>query len=297
MNLPVWRSLLFVPANKPAFVESCLRRGADGVILDLEDAVLPEHKPEARACVRAAAARIRAAGLDVLVRINQPLRLAAADLEATIGPDVDAIVLPKAQGAQHVALVAEAMEELERTAGVPAGRTRIVAMIEDPGALARAQEIASAPRVAAITVGAEDFSVAMGMVPEEDGLYLPNVLAVAAARAAGVLPIGYLASVALLDDLERYRAVVRRSRALGLAGGFCIHPRQVPVLNEEFAPAPKDLEYAARVIQAAGDAAQAGAGAFRLDGRMVDRPIVERARALLARQAAIEARAARSPAP
>ncbi len=293
MTLPLWRSLLFVPALNETFVQSSLRRGADGIILDLEDSILPEQKAQARRQVEAAASLIHAAGISVLVRINAPLRLAVPDLEASIGPCVDAIVVPKAQGAQHLALLGEAMGELELAAGMALGATRVVAMVEDAAALAQMQALATAPRVVGLTLGAEDFSVSMDMQPTADALYVPNVLAVAAARAAGILPIGYLGSVAQMDDLDEYRVMVRRSRGLGFRSGFCIHPRQVGILNEEFSPGAQELARAQEIIDAFEQSARTGAGAFRLNGRMIDKPVVDRAKAVLEQQAAIAARATR----
>jgi citrate lyase subunit beta/citryl-CoA lyase len=291
---PVWRSLMFVPVTNAKFVGGAGRHGADGIILDLEDSIPPGEKAGARRLVRDAARAIRATGPDVLVRVNQPLRLIAEDLEATVSPDVAAIVLPKTLGAEHLVLVDELVGGIEERQRLKLGHTKIIAMIETAGAISRMHEIAAAQRVIGLIVGGEDLSFALGMEPTPDGLYVPNVLAVAAARAAGKLPFGYAGSVALIDDLSTYRVIVRRAAELGFVGGFCIHPAQVPVLNEEFAPKAADITAAREIVAAFAKATAEGSGVFRHRGRMIDRPVVARAEALLSRAALIAEKSARS---
>jgi len=293
--LPVWRSMLFVPALNDRFIEGAPRRGADCIQIDLEDSIPPDLKDKARDRVAAVAGALSVQGLDVVVRINRPWRIAIRDLEASVGPHVTAINLPKVPNAAHVRAVGEILAELEQAAGLPVGHTGIVAMIETAEGLLDIAAIAAAPRVVAITVGAEDLSVSMGMEPVEDALYVPNVQAVAAARAAGVLPIGYVGSVANFSDLDAYRRTVERARALGFAGGFCIHPDQVPILNAAFSPRPDEVAAAHELI-AAYEAAQAqGRGAIAFKGAMVDQPVIDRARLLLQRHAAVEERLSRKP--
>ncbi len=287
---PVWRSLMFVPATNAKFVAGAGRHGADGIILDLEDSIPPTEKATARGLVRDAARAIRAAGPEVLVRVNQPLGLIADDLWAVVSQDVAAIVLPKTLGAEHLALVDELLDEIEENRGLAPGHTKIIAMIETAGAMSRMAEIAASRRVLGLIVGSEDLSHALGMEPTPDSLYVPNVLAVAAARAAGKLPFGYAGSIALIDDLAAYRAVVRRAAGLGFVGGFCIHPAQVKVLNEEFAPKAEEIEAARELVAAFAAAKAEGAGAFRHRGRMIDRPIVARAEALLKRARCVAAK-------
>jgi citrate lyase subunit beta/citryl-CoA lyase len=145
-KLPVWRSLLFVPVNVERYVEKAHERGADAIQLDLEDSVPLAEKAHARTLVAEAAARVRRGGADVVVRINRPWRMALRDLEASVGPDVDAIALPKVAGAQHVRLVAEVLDELERERGLEPGRTKLICMIETADAFFHAHEVAAAPR-------------------------------------------------------------------------------------------------------------------------------------------------------
>lgn len=291
MTLPVWRSMLFVPALNDRFIEGAPRRGADCIQIDLEDSIPPEYKDKARDRAAPVAAALAAQGIDVVVRINRPWRLAIRDLEAAVGPHVTAINLPKVPNAAHVRAVGEILDELELAAGLPVGHTRLVVMIETAEGLLEMPGIAAAsPRVVALTVGAEDLSVSMGMQPVEDALYLPNVQAVAAARAAGILPIGYVGTVASYADRDAFRRTAERARDLGFAGGFCIHPDQVAILNAAFSPRAEDVEAAHEVIAAYATAQAAGRGAIAFKGQMVDQPVIDRARLLLQRHAAVEAR-------
>lgn len=289
--LPVWRSMLFVPVNVDRFVDKAHARGADAIQVDLEDSIPPAEKAAARRLVQGVAEKVARGGSDVLVRINRPWRDALADLEASVSPRVHGLALPKVESADHVRMIAEVVGELERERGMAVGSTKLVAMIETAGAFFRMEEIARAdPRVVGLTLGAEDFALSVGMLPEADGLLYPTVQVVIAARAAGILPLGFVGTVADYQDLDRFREIVRRSRRLGFLGASCIHPGQVRVLNEEYRPSPEEVAHARRVTEGYETALAAGTAAFELDGRMVDVPIVQRARALLARDEAIRER-------
>ena len=294
-ELPVWRSLLFVPVNVPRFVEGASRRGADAIVLDLEDSVLPQDKAAARAAVPAAAAAVGRAGADVLVRINAPLRLAVRDIEAAVCSDVACLMLPKIESADQLRRLAALVDEIEHERGLPPGHTRLFALIETCEGYFHMREIAAAhPRVVALSVGSEDFSASAGMVPDAQALLLPKQEMVFAARAVGVLPLGHIGSVSPLSASEEFLAAARRARALGSTGAVTVHPAQVPLLNQAFSASAEELGAAQRLVQAFELAAAAGQGAIRFEGQMVDIALVQRARALLSRQAAIERRAARS---
>ncbi len=292
-NLPVWRSLLFVPVTQQRFVDGAARRGADGIILDLEDAVAASEKDRARTLVPKAAATVSRGGADVIVRINRPLRMTVRDLEAVVGPGVQAVALPKADSADHVKLVAEVIDELEAERGLLHGHTKMLAMVETADALFRIHEIAKgSPRLVALNLGAEDFAMSAGMPPTAEGLFMPKQMCVFAARAAGIMPMGFVGTVAEFHDLDAFRETVRRSRRLGFVGASVIHPSQIQILNEEFRPGRDEVDHAARVVAAYDKALADGVGAVTVDGKMIDVPVVERARELLARDAAIAAREA-----
>src|SRR5438105_1569755 len=290
-DLPVWRSLLFVPETQRRFVDGAAKRGADAIILDLEDSVAASEKERARGLVPEAAHIVSRGGADVVVRLNRPMRMTVRDLEAVIGSGVKAVALPKAESAQHVQLVAETIDELEAERGIPLGTTKMLAMVETASAFFHIAEIAKAhPRLVGLNLGAEDFALSAGMLPEAEGLFMPKQMCVFAARAAGIMPLGFVGTVAEFHDLDRFRDTVRRSRRLGFIGASVIHPSQVAILNEEFRPGAAEIDHASRVVAAYDKALAEGVGAVTVDGKMIDVPVVERARLLLEREAAIAAR-------
>lgn len=281
---PVWRSMLYVPVNVARFVERAADRGADAIILDLEDSIGPADKESARGLLATALPIAGRGGADVLVRVNRPWRLLVRDLEATVIPGVTALALPKIESAEHVQAVAEIVDELEAERGMTAGQVRFIPMIETASGFFRIDAIARAhPRVAAITIGAEDLALSLGMVPEAEGLFYPKQQAVFAARAAGVLPLGFIGTVADYQDLDKFRATLVRSRRIGFEGAACIHPSGVPILNEVFSPSAEEIDRARRMVAAYDAALAAHKGAAVFEGRMIDIPVVERARRLLAR--------------
>lgn len=293
-SMPLWRSLLYVPANVERFVNRAMSSGADAIQLDLEDGVAPSEKDSARLLVQGLAARIAASGSDVIVRINRPLGLAVRDIEAGVCPSVKALSLPKVESAEHVRLLSETVAEAELRTGMPLGATRLIVGIESPRAWHDMMGIASAdPRVVAMLLGSEDFASAVGMTTAPENLLGPKQAMVIAAAAAGVLPLGLVGSFANYRDTEAFRAMVLRSRAIGFRGSSCIHPDQVPLLNEGFSPSEGEVTKARAVVLAFDEAVQSGTGAVGLDGAMLDLPVVERARAVLALQARIEARLVR----
>jgi citrate lyase subunit beta/citryl-CoA lyase len=224
-----------------------------------------------------------------------PLGLAIPDIEACISPAIAALALPKVMGPDHIRLLSEHVAECEERQGMEVGTTRFIAMVETAEAYFRMEAIAKADsRVVALTLGAEDFATSVGMAPEPEFLFGPKQTMLIAAAAAGVLPMGFVGSIAEFRDVEAFRATIRRSRKMGFRGSGAIHPNQVKVMNEEFAPHANEVEYARRVVDAYAEAYRQGRGAVTLDGRMIDVPIVERAQALLDWQAALDERLQRA---
>jgi citrate lyase subunit beta/citryl-CoA lyase len=287
----VWRSLLYVPAHVGRFVEKAHLRGADCIQLDLEDSVPPAEKPTARAVIAAAAPKVRRGGADVLVRINAPLALAVTDIEAAVCPGVDGLVLTKLRGPDHVRLLDELVGEREQAAGLAAGSLCLLLLVETPEALPQAAAIASAsPRAVAMSLGAEDFATAIGAEPTEEALALPRQMVLHAARAAGLMPLGLLGTLADFADPAAFHAMAVRSCRAGFEGASCINPTQVAPLNAAFTPTDDEVAYARRVVAADAEARAQGRGAVALDGRMIDVPVVRRAERLLARAEAIRRR-------
>lgn len=294
-DLPVWRSLMFVPVNVDKFVKTGADRGADGIILDLEDSVAPSQKNHARTLIADAIPQVARKGADVLVRVNRPWRMMVRDIETAVIPGIAALVLTKVDSPEHVLAVAEMVDELEAERGLPAGSMKFYVLVESTRGFFRMEEIARChPRIVGMSLGSEDFAADAGMQAEPEGLFYPKQRMLFAARAAGIMPMGFVGSIADFRDQDAFRAIVRRSRRLGFVGASAIHPLQIEVLNQEFSPDPVEVERAERMI-AAYDAAYAqGLGAVRFEGAMIDVPVVNRARTVLRRAAAIRGRVERA---
>ena len=289
--LPTWRSLLFVPVLAERFVAKAHTRGADALILDLEDSIVPANKAAARAAVAAAVPRVaqggpEGRGADVVVRINRPLDLAVPDIAAAVMPGVAALMLPKVMGPEHVRLLAELVSDREAALGMPIGHTRFLVLIEEPAALPHLFAIAAEPRMAGMSVGGEDMATELGATPSADSMYVFAMQGLAACRAAGILPMGSMGQLAQIDDLDSYRAGLKRGRALGFTTAACIHPAHVPIINEEYGASAAELDRARRLLAAFDAAVAAGEGAVAFEGSMIDLPVVTRARRLLARAVA-----------
>jgi len=293
LSFPVWRSLMFVPVNVLKYVDRAHTRGADVILLDLEDSVPLQEKAEARRLVPEAAEKVSRWGSQVAVRINRPWRLAVRDLEAVICPGVHALALPKVRNPEHILAIAEIVDELETEQKMELGATSFIPMIESPGALLQAEKIAAAhERVRALTIGAEDLSRSMDTKPDRDVLAYPAQRVAIAARAAGVLPLGFAGTVAQFRDLEAFRATIQHARRLGFLGALCIHPDQVPILNDEFRPTGEEVAYATKVITVYEEALHEGRGSIEVDGKMIDIPVVQRFQAIVDRDKAIKEREA-----
>jgi citrate lyase subunit beta/citryl-CoA lyase len=271
-------SLLYVPGNAPRFLAKAGERQADVIIIDLEDAVPEAAKSEARDGLREWVPKIRSAGSQVFVRINHTDRL-LDDAEAASRAGADALYIPKVNSADLLTQLAARMTALE------ANRPPIsfVPLIEDMRGLFEVRAIAHAPRVIAVTAGGEDLATAMGAEPTPEVLRYPKLMIHYAAKEAGVLSFGMLRTTVDYADQEALRAAALEARRFGFDGASCIHPSAVPILNACFSPTAAELEWASKVVDANDKNAAAGRGAFLLDGKFIDAPIVERARRLLKR--------------
>jgi citrate lyase subunit beta / citryl-CoA lyase len=294
--LPVWRSLLYVPATIEKYIDKAHTYGADCIQLDLEDSVPRSEKARAREAIAHAVHRLRERGVDVVVRINRPLAMAVRDIEAAVSGDVTGLNISKVQSAAHLRLLDELVGEIEESRGIAIGHTRFIAMIETAEAFFDMPRIArSTKRLVAMSLGSEDFALNVGMRPTAETLLMPKQQMILAAATAGLMPLGFIHSVSDYQDLEAFRVMVRRSREFGFVGATCVHPSQVPIVNEAYSPLAGEVDEARRIVAESRVAESTGRGAFALDGSMIDRPIVSRAQRLLDRHAAIEARRTRSP--
>ena len=260
------RSYLFVPADRPERYAKALASGADVVIVDLEDAVAPAAKAGARAAL---AAWLDAGGSGIAVRINDAASAAFVDDLALVArPGVAAVVVPKAERAADLAHVR-----------VAAPHAALVPLIETAAGIDRAREIANALGVVRLAFGSIDLQLDLGIEEGSDGseLLAFRSALVLASRLAGLdAPVDGVSTA--IDDVAALDADTRRARRLGFGAKLCIHPRQVAAVHAAFAPTADELAWAERVVAAA--AASSG-GAVGVDGRMVDRPVLLRAQALL----------------
>lgn len=280
MRLFPWRSLLYLPAHEERFLAKAAERGADALIIDLEDGVPEQAKDAARAGLAAAVPRVAQGGAAVLVRVDARWMRAWRDLEAAVAAGAQAILLPKVRDAGTVQVVSAHLGELEQAQGLPVGGIGLIPLLEDAAGMLAARAVAACPRVWALLPGNLDLAQDLGVAPGSEVFAATHAGLLLAARAEGKSLIGTLGGGDEIRDLEAFRRTVERARAYGFQAVSCVHPAQIPLVHAAFAPDPKELAAARRILQAF-DAA--GGGAVAVDGRMVDRPVAERARALLRR--------------
>jgi citrate lyase subunit beta/citryl-CoA lyase len=261
----ICRTYLFVPGNRPDRFEKAQQCGADAVILDLEDAVQSTQKDLAREAVASWLSPAR----PVYVRINGTGTLwFERDLEVVCLPGVLGVVLPKAEQPEQVAEVGARLT----------GEARVLPLLETALGVWNAHALAQAPRVERLAFGSVDFQLDTSITGEQEELLYARSRLVLASRVASILPPIDGVTMAL-DDLTRLWDDVARARRLGFGGKLCIHPKQVETINRGFAPTEAERAWARRVLEAAR---ATGAGALRLDGELIDRPVIERARSILA---------------
>ena len=281
------RVALFIPLTQPRFLQKAHERGADAIVLDLEDGVAPERKAEARDQLAAAAAMLRERGVPTLVRVNADPALIADDLRACVAAGIETIVVPKQESAGTAEAAAALLGEAERAAGVDC-TARMVMILESPKGVIHAAAIAASSRCAGLLFGPEDYCAGLGVPSAAAALRWPAQQVAVAARAYGLAALGLPGSGVTLDDAEAFTSLAREARSMGFTGSLCIHPAQVAPIRTGFLPSPEEVEQAQAVLRAAE--ANPGAGAYSVAGRMVDAPVVAQARRLLVAAGSIKAR-------
>jgi citrate lyase subunit beta/citryl-CoA lyase len=277
---------LILPVNVRRFVEKAYDRGADAIVLDLEDSVPAQEKASARKLVRDALPLAARGGAEVLVRVNNDPALLADDIDASVHPGLDGLAIPKAECAAQIHGIVAQIERLEKSRGLPPGHLRLSLAIETPRGFLAVEEIArSSDRIATMSIGVEDYCLELGVEPSADGIELlyPVAHLVTVCKVIGVQPTGLVGSIAGFRDLAVFEQAAQRARQLGCEGAGCIHPDQVAVLNRVFTPDPAKVDYARRVVEAFEDGVRRGTASVNLDGRMVDVPVYKRAQVVLAR--------------
>jgi citrate lyase subunit beta/citryl-CoA lyase len=276
------RSRLYLPGTEPKYFINAALHGPDAVILDLEDSVHHAEKDAARILARNALRAIDFGSCERMVRINQ-LPLGLEDLAEIVPESPDMILIPKVEGAEQVGEVDRVISELKSRYNLKRP-IWLMPILESALGIENAPAIAVASQnVAALTIGLEDYTADMGVVKTAEGresLYARTRL-VNAAKAAGVQAIdSVFGDVADMDGLRRW---AENARALGFEGMGCIHPTQIPVIHEAFAPSQAELEKALKIVAAFEEAQQRGAGVVSLGSKMVDPPVVHRAQKLVSR--------------
>lgn len=273
------RTMLFIPGNNPGMLQNAGILGADAVILDLEDAVSLAEKDSARLLVAAAIRAVDFGPSEIVVRINpldSPYGLEDLRVMGRVRPD--ALLVPKADAAQ-VRLASAELDRLEAEAGLSRGAIRLIPLIESAVGVETVTEIATASdRNVAVLFGGEDYTADMGVRRTREGAeieYARNRVAVAC-RAAGIDAID--TPFTDVEDFEGLRADTLKARNLGFAGKAAINPRQVETIHGAYAPTEAEIRHAGRVLEAMEAAEAEGKGVFSLDGKMVDAPIISRAR-------------------
>jgi citrate lyase subunit beta/citryl-CoA lyase len=270
------RSRLYLPGDTPKLMLNAGIHQPDGIILDLEDSVAPEKKAEARLVVRNALRAVNFYGAERMVRINQ-LPLGLEDLEYVVPHYLNLVLLPKCETAEQVQAVAGKITEVLVESGLEYP-VYIMPIIESALGVVNAYEIASASeRVAALAIGLEDYTADLGAPRTKEGResFFARCQLVVAAKAAGIQAIDSVFSD--VGDMDALREVVLESKSLGFNGMGCIHPRQIKVIHEAFAPTEAEIDRAKKIVLAFDDATQKGLGVVSLGTKMIDPPVVKSA--------------------
>jgi len=277
--MTVLRSLLFVPGNRSNMLEKALGLAPDALVPDLEDSVPVEEKGFARDTVSSYLPRLAEAQAVVIPRVNaKESGLLEEDLAAVVGPHVYGVSVGKIRSAEDVRHISDLLARLEKRVGLEIGGIHLVPWIETALAVVNAYQIcAASPRVVAVAFGAEDFANDMGAYRTE--VNYPKSVVCVAARAADVLALD--TPFVSFRDPDGLRRDSRAARGYGFSGKFAIHPEQVKVINQEFAPSRSEIAQAHRVLAVFEEAMRSGKGSVSLDGEMIDAPVVKRARSLL----------------
>jgi len=277
------RSLLYIPGNNPGMIQNCAIYGADGVLLDLEDAISMAEKDSARKLVKHALRSLDFGSVEKVVRINgRDTPYFMADLEEIIPARPDAIRLPKTDSADDVIEVDRIISRIEKDCGMEPGSVRIQAMLETARAIVNAVSIASAsPRPIGLTLGGQDLAADLGIKVSKHGLELlyAKSAVVIAAKANGLLAFDTVYTD--INDLEGLKDQAMMSVSLGFSGKAAIHPSQISVIHEAFTPDPKEVKKALAVMRGAREAEERHLGVVSVDGRMVDAPVVAQAERVL----------------
>lgn len=285
-SVPMWfdpgKAILFVPADKPELVHKAVNQPVSAVCLDLEDGVADVSKDMARRNLQKAAPLIAKAGKALIVRVNGELEVIGADL-AALPQECAAVVLPKTESLHQASLVASALDRMAMKGGPDAALICLIETAAGVGTFSKTAEQAAPPRLRALFFGAEDLSADLSCLPDGDLITSCFHSLAIGAKSKGLSLLGFPGSIGEFARLDQFRQRVRLGADAGASGAFCIHPNQVPVLNDVFRPSAEQIAKARAIIAAFDDGQANGQGAVAVDGAMIDRPIYLRALATVAR--------------
>lgn len=277
------RTMLFLPGNNAGMLGNGDVLGSDSIILDLEDAVSPDEKDSARILVRNALKYLHYKGCEIIIRINDlETPYWEKDLEAVMPFRPDVIMPTKVSGAPYIQKLVAKMTELEAECGIEDGSTKIIPLLETTLGIENAFAIGTADRrMAALYLGAEDYTADLRSKRTKEGteIFYARTRLVNAARAAGI--DAYDTPWTDVDDMEGLRKDTMFAKSLGYTGKAVINPRHISIVNEVFSPSAEEIAYAKDVFAAIEEGKRLGKGAVSLRGKMIDKPIVERARQVL----------------
>lgn len=282
------RTVLYTPGDRPERIEKALTAGdADVVVADLEDAVMPENKAAAQVATCEVMQRFQGqTGSLRAIRIRSyPSSEAMADLEAVMESQPNWIVVPKVEDAKSLEMLDHHLTQLESEHSIEAGSTRIMAILESPLGILNAQFIAGAsPRLAALAFGAEDLAAAMNLrrSPSNWEVQTPRSMVALAAKAYGLQAIDQVCVA--VKDAERTAEDMLQGRAIGYDGKMVLHPIQVQAVHDALAPTADEVHEAQRLLDAVEASGIGSGGVIAFEGRMIDVPVIEQARRLVATQ-------------
>lgn len=277
------RTMMFVPGANAAMLRDAPLYGADSIMFDLEDAVSLKEKDAARTLVHFALKTFDYSSVETVVRINGLDAGGTEDVKAMVLAGVDVIRLPKTETAQDILDVEAVITQVEEANNIPVGTTKMMAAIESAVGVLNAPAIAaSSSRLIGIALGAEDYvtNLKTRRYPDGQELFFARSMILHAARAAGIAAIDTVYSN--VDNTEGFEAEVRLIKQLGFDGKSVINPRQIPLVNAIYAPTEKEIQNAKEVIWGIQEAEAKGSGVISVNGKMVDKPIVERAQRVIA---------------
>ncbi|RRD40685.1 citrate lyase subunit beta [Leptotrichia sp. OH3620_COT-345] len=281
------RSMLFVPANNPGIIRDSYLYKPDSVMFDLEDSIAITEKDSARCLlfnmIKKLKPLYKEAGVETVVRINSlDTEFGIQDLEAMVRAEIEVIRIPKTDTPEDVYEVEKHIERIEREAGIEIGKTKIIVAIESPLGALNALSIAKcSPRLIGMAIGGEDYVTNLKTTRSTDGveMMMGRAMIVMAARSAGIAAVDSVYSD--VNNDEGFIKEAQMIKQMGFDGKSLIHPRQIELVHKVYTPDEKNIKKSLRIIKATEEAMAEGKGVFTVDGKMIDKPIIERAQHVL----------------